>query len=346
MNATARLSTTKPELLELDQMRLISEAIHVAAALGVADLLAAGPKSADELSKVIGASAPSFRRVMRALASFGIFSQDSDGRFALAPMGELLKRDMPGSLHSAAFLFGGETGTSTVRLFLECVKTGRSATHMLTGGKGSFEWVQSDPELTKLFNAVMTSFSALHMTGLLEAYDFSQAKKIVDVGGGHGKILSEILKENAGQRGVLFDLPHAFEGGKNTIAQAGLADRCEVVSGDFFVSVPAGADLYLLSRVIHDWDDEKTVAILKVVRAAIAPHGRLILLETMLRPDGNTVSPLLSDLNMLLITGGCERTEEEYRALYRAAGFELTRTVATKSPTGTTVIEGRPLVLG
>src|SRR5215471_7601903 len=233
MNATARLSTTKPELLELDQMRLISEAIHVAAALGVADLLAAGPKSADELSKVIGASAPSLRRVMRALASFGIFSQDSDGRFALAPMGELLKRDMPGSLHSAAFLFGGETGTSTVRLFLECVKTGRSATHMLTGGKGSFEWVQSDPELTKLFNAVMTSFSALHMTGLLEAYDFSQAKKIVDVGGGHGKILSEILKENAGQRGVLFDLPHAFEGGKNTIAQAGLADRCEVVSGGF-----------------------------------------------------------------------------------------------------------------
>jgi len=341
---------SKPEaaarLLELIQMRLISEAIHVAAALGVADLLAAGPKSADELSKVIGASAPSLRRVMRALASFGIFSQDSDGRFALAPTGEFLKRDMPGSLHSAAFLFGGETGTSTVRLFLECVKTGRSATHMLTGGKGSFEWVQSDPELTKLFNAVMTSFSALHMTGLLEAYDFSQAKKIVDVGGGHGKILSEILKENAGQRGVLFDLPHAFEGGKNTIAQAGLADRCEVVSGDFFVSVPAGADLYLLSRVIHDWDDEKTVAILKVVRAATAPHGRLILLETMLRPDGNTVHPLLSDLNMLLITGGCERTEEEYRALYRAAGFELTRTVATKSPTGTTVIEGRPLVLG
>ena len=349
MNATARLSTTKPEaaarLLELIQMRLISEAIHVAAALGVADLLASGPKSADELSKATGACAPSLRRVMRALASFGIFSHDSADRFALEPLGEFLKRDGPGSLHSAALFFGGETGTSTVRLFLECVKTGQSATHMLTGGKDSFEWIewiQSDPELTNLFNAVMTSFSALHMTGLLEAYDFSQVKKIVDVGGGHGKILSEILKENAGIRGVLFDLPHAFEGGKNTIAQAGLADRCEVISGDFFVSVPAGADLYLLSRVVHDWDDEKTVAILKVVRAAIAPHGRLILLETMLRPDGNTVYPLLSDLNMLLITGGCERSEEEYRALYRAAGFELIRAVATKSPTGTTVIEGSP----
>jgi hypothetical protein len=347
MNATARLTTTKPEaaaqLLELIQMRLISEAIHVVAALGVADLLSAGPKSAEELGEATGACGPSLRRVMRALTSFGIFSQDSAGRFALAPLGEFLKRDVPGSLHGAALFFGGETGTSSVRLFLECVKTGESATHKLAGGKGIFEWLQSDPERTKLFNAVMTSFSALHITGLLEAYDFSPAKTIVDVGGGHGKILSEILKGNAGLHGVLFDLPHAFNGGKNTIAQAGLTDRCEVISGDFFVSVPAGADLYLLSRVIHDWDDEKSVAILNVVRGAIAPHGRLVLLENMLRPSASTVYPALSDLNMLLLTGGCERTEEEYCALCRAAGFELTRTAATRSPTGTTVIEGRPM---
>jgi Dimerisation domain len=148
------MGTTKPEaaaqLLELIQMRLISEAIHVAAALGVADLLAAGPKSAEELGEATGASAPSLHRVMRALASFGIFSRDSAGRFALAPLGEFLKRDLPGSLHSAALFFGGETGTSTVRLFLECVKTGESATQKLAGGKGVFQWLQSDPELTKL----------------------------------------------------------------------------------------------------------------------------------------------------------------------------------------------------
>ena|ERR1700678_4253718 len=143
--------------------------------------------------------------------------------------------------------------------------------------------------------------------------------------------------------GVLFDMPHAFDGGKNAIAQAGLADRCEVLSGDFFVSVPARADAYILSRVIHDWNDPKTVAILKVIRRAIVPEGKLILLETLVRPDGDSNYPVLSDLNMLLMTGGCERTEEEYRALYRAAGFELTKAVATRSPTGTSVIEGRPV---
>jgi hypothetical protein len=279
---------------------------------------------------------------MRALASFSVCSEDSANRFSLAPMGELLRRDLAGSLNAPALFFGGETGASTLRLFLECIKTGESATEKLSGGNW-IDWLQSDPNRTKLFNDVMTAFSTLHFTGVLEAYDFSQATKIVDVGGGHGKIISEILKRNPGVHGMLFDMPHAFEGGQGTVALAGLVDRCEVVSGDFFISVPAGADVYLLSRVIHDWDDEKAVAILKVVRGAIAPHGRLVLLETMLRPTERILYPVLSDLNMLLLTGGCERTEAEYRALYRAAGFELTKTVLTKSPTGTTVIEGRPM---
>jgi hypothetical protein len=339
-------NTTQAEaaarLLELIQIRLISESIHVAATLGVADLLADAPKTVEQLAEATGTSTPSLRRVMRALAAFGVFSQDSAGYFALAPMGEFLKRDLAGSLNAAALFFGGEAGASTLQLFLECIKTGETATQKLSGGNW-IDWVQSDPDRTKLFNAVMTAFSSLHFTGVLEAYDFSQATKIVDVGGGHGKILSEILKRNLSLQGILFDMPHAFEGGKATVGLAGLVDRCEIVSGNFFVSVPAGADAYLLSRVIHDWNDEKAVAILKVVRGAIASHGRLVLLETMLRPTGNTLYPVLSDLNMLLLTGGCERTEAEYGALYRAAGFELTKTVLTKSPTGTTVIEGRPV---
>ena len=340
------LSVTKAQaatrLLELIAIRLISESIYVAAALGLADLLADGPKSVEELAKTTGVGASSLRRVMRALVTFDVFAQDSDGRFAMAPTGEFLKRETEGSLHSAALFFGGERGAKVDELFLHCVKTGDTAWKMISGGNW-ITWLQSNSEWNSLFNAMMTAFSTLHLTGVLEAYDFSFASRIVDVGGGHGKIISEILKRNPRTHGVLFDLPHALEGGRKTIAQAGLTDRCEVVSGDFFVSVPSGADVYVLSRVIHDWNDEKAIAILKVVRKAIAPTGRLILLEVMLRPGQTKVYPVLSDLNMLVRTGGCERTEEEYRALYDNSGFALTRTVATIAPTGTTVIEGRPV---
>ena len=340
LNVTKAQAATR--LLELIAIRLISESIYVAAALGLADLLADGPKNVEELAKTTGVGASSLRRVMRALVTFDVFAQDSDGRFAMAPTGEFLKRETEGSLHSAALFFGGERGAKVDELFLHCVKTGDTAWKTISGGNW-ISWLQSNSEWNSLFNMMMTAFSTLHLTGVLEAYDFSYASRIVDVGGGHGKIISEILKRYPRTHGVLFDLPHALEGGRKTIAQAGLTDRCEVASGDFFVSVPSGADVYVLSRVIHDWNDEKAIAILKVVRKAIAPTGRLILLEVMLRPGQTKVYPVLSDLNMLVRTGGCERTEEEYRTLYDSAGFALTRTVATIAPTGTTVIEGRPL---
>ena len=249
-NATKAQAATR--LLELIEMRLISEAIHVTAALGVADLISDAPKSAEQLAEKTGSEVASLRRVLRALVAFNVFSQDLDGRYALAPMGEYLQRETEGSLHSAAMFFGGERGARVDELFLHCVKTGESVGRKLAGSNW-IGWLQSDSEVTALFNAMMTAFSTLHLTGVLEAYNFSQAPTIVDVGGGHGKIISEILKRNPEMRGVLFDLAHAFEGGKRAIAQAGLADRCDVVSGDFFVSVPAGADAYLLSRVIHDW---------------------------------------------------------------------------------------------
>ncbi|MGF6603638.1 hypothetical protein P3T23_008392 [Paraburkholderia sp. GAS448] len=347
MHATAPLQVTRPEaaarLLELIQMRLISEAIHVVAALGIADLLADEPRSIEQLAEAAGATARSLGRTMRALSSFGVFSEEMPGRFALGPLGELLRRDAEGSLYSAALFFGGEAGASVVELFEHCVKTGENVGQKLAGASNCFDWLLSTPERTKLFNATMTAFSTLHMIGVLEAYDFSPATEIVDVGGGHGRIIADILTRNPGMHGILFDLPHALAGGQSTIAQAGLEDRCEVMSGDFFASVPAGGDTYILSRVIHDWDDEKATAILKTVRRTIAANGKLVLLEAMLRPAARTIYPELSDLNMLLVTGGCERTEAQYRALYRAAGFELIQTVETGSPTGTTVIEGKPI---
>jgi hypothetical protein len=328
-------------LLELIQMRLISEAISVVASLGIPDLLASAPRSSEELAQTTGANPQHLHRVLRSLQSFGIFSADSTGRFALTPMGQHLRRDADGSLHSAAMLFGGADGARMLELFLQCVKTGKSASEIRFGNWT--DWIQSDLELLGHFNAAMTAFSSIHLSGVFDTYDFSCSGKLVDIGGGHGRILTEILKRQPHMHGILFDLPHALEGGRKTIAQAGLAGRCEVMTGDFFVSVPAGCHTYMLSRVIHDWNDEQSVAILKIVRNAIVSNGRLILLETMIRPEGEGNYPVLSDLNMLIRTGGCERTEAEYRALYQAAGFELTRTVVTKAPTGTTIIEGRPI---
>jgi hypothetical protein len=332
------------KLLELIFIQRISQAIHVAAALGIADLIADEPKSAEQLAQATGVQAASLRRVMRTLAGFGVFAEEGADRFALTPIGEFLKAGVLGSLRPAALFFGGEDAAQAEGLLLHCVKTGETAYEKLYGKSDAlFERFQKDPVAAELFNATMTGFSTLHLTGVLDAYDFSTIKKLVDVGGGHGRNIAEILKRHPKMRGVLFDMPHAFEGGKKTIAQAGLSDRCEVVSGDFFKAVPNGADAYLLSRVIHDWDDKTSIAILKIVRNAIAPDGRLLLLETMLRPGQRSLYPLLSDLNMMLRTGGCERTEEEYRTIYRAAGFELTRTVETISPTGATIVEGRPI---
>jgi O-methyltransferase domain/Dimerisation domain len=332
------------KLLELIFIQRISQAIHVAAALGIADLIADEPKSAEQLAQATGVQAASLRRVMRTLAGFGVFAEEGADRFALTPIGEFLKAGVLGSLRPAALFFGGEDAAQAEGLLLHCVKTGETAYEKLYGKSDAlFERFQKDPVAAELFNATMTGFSTLHLTGVLDAYDFSTIKKLVDVGGGHGRNIAEILKRHPKMRGVLFDMPHAFEGGKKTIAQAGFSDRCEVVSGDFFKAVPNGADAYLLSRVIHDWDDKTSIAILKIVRNAIAPDGRLLLLETMLRPGQRSLYPLLSDLNMMLRTGGCERTEEEYRTIYRAAGFELTRTVETISPTGATIVEGRPI---
>ena len=340
-SATTANGNSAARLLELIQMRLIAEAIYVVAALGIPDLLAPAPKSSEQLAEITGVNAPYLHRVMRALSSFGIFREEGASGFALAPMGELLQRNVDGSLHSAAMLYGGAGGAQMLSLFLECVTRGECASQIRFGNWTN--WIQSDPELLGHFNAMMTAYSKIHATGLFDAYDFSFARKLVDIGGGHGRILTEILKRHPQMHGVLFDMPHALQGGQKTIAEAGVADRCEAVSGDFFVSVPAGGDLYMLSRVIHDWNDEKSIAILKVVRDAITPDGRLILLETMLRPAGECIYPVLSDLNMLIRTGGLERTESEYRALYQAAGFELSRAIATTAPTGTTVIEGRPI---
>jgi len=245
-------------------------------------------------------------------------------------------------VHGAAIMYGGDRTGRLDGLLVECLRSGKTASELAFGAQGFFEQYQKDPALAAIFNAAMTALSNAHYSGVVEAYNFNSIRKLVDIGGGHGRLVSMILKAYPKMRGVLYDLPHASEGGRKGIGEVGLIDRCEVVSGDFFQSVPEGGDAYILSRVIHDWDDDEAVAILKVVRKAMQPRSRLLLFETLVRADNRPAYPLLSDLNMLVLTGGKERSEEEYRAIYRAAGFTLSRVVDTPSPTGMTIIEGKP----
>jgi C-methyltransferase len=221
-------------LLELIKMRLISEAIYVAASLGIPDLPAAGPRGSEELAQTTGASPSHLHRILRALSNFDVFSEDSASHFALTATGQHLRRDTDGSLHSAAMLFGGEDGARMLELFLQCVQTGESASQIRFGDWT--HWIQSDAELLGHFNAMMTAFSKIHLSGVFDAYDFSIGSEFVDIGGGHGRTITEILRRNPQMHGVLFDLPHALEGGRNTIAQAGWTERCEVAFIDLPVS--------------------------------------------------------------------------------------------------------------
>jgi len=337
-NSRPQRLTNAGKLLELIAMRHVPQALHVAAVLGLADLLADGPRSADELAQTTGNHARTLYRVLRILVAAGVFAEDRAGRFRLTALGQPLRSDAPDSVRAASIFLSGESELEG-RL-IDCVRSGKTAIELASGTN----WIEyyRQPARAAVFNTAMTALSNAHYAGVVDAYNFKSIRKVIDVGGGHGRLLSMILSAYPKLRGVLFDLPHAFEGGKEAIAEAGLSDRCEVVSGDFFCSVPSGGDAYILSRVIHDWHDEKAAAILKVVRAVLPANGRLLLFETMIRASNRLSYPLLSDLNMVIRTGGCERNEAEYRALYRAAGFKLTRVIETRSPTGMMIIEGKP----
>ena len=346
MRATRKRSSSRPQrlmaagkLLEMIAMRHVPQSLHVVSVLGIADLLADGPKSADELAQTTGSHGRTLYRVLRTLVAAGVFAEDKAGRFRLTALGQPLRSDAVDSVRAASIFLSGERELEG-RL-IDCVRSGKTAIELASGTTNWIEYYRQ-PTRAAVFHAAMTALSNAHYAGVVDAYDFRSIRKLVDVGGGHGRLLSMILTVYPKMRGVLFDLPHAFEGGQKTIAEAGLSNRCEVVSGDFFRSVPSGGDAYILSRVIHDWADEKAVAILKVVRGVLPANARLLLFETMIRAGNRLSYPLLSDLNMVIRTGGCERSEAEYRALYKAAGFRLIRAIETPSPTGMTIMEGKP----
>jgi precorrin-6B methylase 2 len=317
----------------------VSQALYAAAELGIADLLAGGPRTADDLATASGAHAPSLARVLRLLASEGVFMEMDDGRFALTPMAEALRRDVPGSMRPLVLFSGGETLWWSWGHLTHAVRTGKPAFDYVHG-TDFFEYFRQHPNEWALFDQLMTTQTTPATRAVAAAYDFSPFKTIVDVGGGRGALMLELLAAYPHLRGIVFDQPAVAAGARQAIEAAGLADRCEAIGGDFFAAVPEGCDAYLLKSVLHDWDDERCGAILRACRRAVPADGRLLAVEVLV-PPGNAPSFAKSqDVNMLVNLGGRERTEAEHRALYAAAGFTLSRTIPAQGEMH--VIEGIP----
>ncbi len=313
-----------------------TQAIYVAAKLGLADLLKDGPRSADDLAAATKTHAPSLYRLLRALASLGIFAEDERRRFGLTPLAECLRRDLPGSQWAMAVMSGEEHYRAFGEL-LWSVQTGKPAFERMFGAP-VFDYLSTHPEQAKVFDEAMVGVHGMETLAMLEAFDLSDIGVLADVGGGNGSLICGVLKQYPAMRGILFDLPGVIERARGNIAAAGLADRCRCVAGNFFESVVPGADVYLMRHIIHDWDDDRCVKILKNIAAVLPAGGRVLIVETVIEPGNEPSFGKLLDLAMLALPGGKERTAEEYRALYAAGGFRLTRIVPARA--GVSIIEG------
>lgn len=314
-----------------------SRAIGVAAELCIADKLKDGPKSVEELAGQAGVHARSLYRVLRACASIGVFSEDTEKRFSLTPLAEPLLSDAPGSLRAFAVMFTTDWQYQTWADLPYSVKTGKPAFDKVFG-MPMFDYFWKNQKAGKEFNEAMTSNSAFAGEAVLASYDFSTASRVIDVGGGHGILLASVLQKYPHLQGILFEVPAVAEEARGLIEAHDVADRCEIISGDFTQSVPGGGDSYILKHIIHDWNDEQCVTILANCRKAMAPGGKVLVVEMVL-PEGNEPSiGKFLDLEMLLFLPGCERTEAEYRALFDRAGLEVSRVLPTPSPFS--IIEG------
>jgi hypothetical protein len=312
----------------------VSQAIHVAATLGIADLLKDGLRTSDELAQATETHPATLYRLLRALAAVGILREDDDRRFALAPMGEQLREDHPQSLRGWAAFIGRPYYWEAWGHLLDSVRTGENAFRLLNG-EDIWSYRAERPEENAIFDRAMRSLTAATNRALLDSYDFSRFGTIVDVGGGNGALLALLLAEYPKMRGILFDQPHVVANANDVLR--GVADRCRVVPGSFFESVPTGGDAYVLKAIIHDWDDEQSTTILRVVRQSVPDGGVLFVLERLLGGPNEDPVTKFGDLNMLVAPGGRERTVDEFAGLFAAARFKLERVTTTAA--GLAVVE-------
>lgn len=307
-----------------------ARALQVAAQLRVADRLKDGPKAISDLAAATGTHAPSLHRLLRALSSLGVFAEVQDGTFAHTPLSQLLQTDAPGSLHSIAML-QGEPSQWTAWGDLEySVRTGLPAfDHVYS--ENFWTYLANHPDTARIFNEAMVAFTAMAVPAVL-AYDFTPISTLVDVGGGYGALLIKILTANRHLRGILIDHLAVVEEAQRRITDAGLSSRCELVSGNFFEDMPAGADAYLLKQVLHTWDDRHCTEILQRCRQVMTPVGRVLVLEQVRLAGRAVPTTLLQDLQMLAVFSGRERTEQEFAALFATAGLRLTRVISSPTP--------------
>ncbi|MDQ6601971.1 MAG: acetylserotonin O-methyltransferase [Chloroflexota bacterium] len=317
----------------------ISQAIYVAATLGIADLLTDGPRTSDALAAATDADPGTLYRLLRALASVNVLREEEGHHFSLTPLGDCLRSDAPEPVRGWAAYSGRPYVWNAWADLLHSVKTGGNAFRHLHG-MDVWEYRTGHPEENAIFNGAMTALSRRATASVLATYDFARFGRVVDVGGGRGALLAALLARHPKMRGILFDLPHVVANAEQLLRDAGVADRSEVVGGDFFAAVPEGGDTYILRAILHDWEDTEATAILSSCRRAIGAEGRLLVIEWAVGPPNEGRDGKFSDLQMLVAPGGQERTPEEYGTLFAAAGFRLTEVFPTK--TGHTIIEGVP----
>jgi hypothetical protein len=330
---TAAMAITPSEqIMQLSNGYMAPACLYIAAKLRIADQLAGGAKPVAQMADGSrGVHEDSLYRVLRALASIGVFTETAPREFANTPASELLRQDIPGSLRDTVLFM---TNPTHFRVFAELehsVRTGETALKHVSG-LAAFEFLKQNPAEEEVFNSAMSNLSSHYAQAVLEAYDFSGLGTVADIGGGHGALLCAVLKKHYGLRGIVFDAPHVARGAAPHIDSAGLGERCQALGGDFFQKVPA-ADSYVLKSVIHDWDDQRAVAVLKNCVAAMrGDKGKILLLEMVLSPGNEPHYGKWIDLEMLAMAGGRERTEQEFAELLSKAGLKLTRVVRTKAP--------------
>jgi hypothetical protein len=334
-NNAAALAPEMPTEAVLGQIVMgafASQAVYVAAKLGIADLLKDNARPVAELAAETETDAGALYRVLRALASIGVFAETAPKVFGLTPFAEPLLSDRAGSMREMAIWMGEEAHWRAYGGMLYSVKTGKPAFERVHGQEAFPYLFETNRELGEIFNRAMTSFSASVAPAIAQGYDTTEAKTLVDIAGGHGLLLAAFLKANPNLKGVLFDVPTVIEGAGAILEAEGVAERVETVAGDFFQSVPAGADLYMMKHIIHDWDDDRSLRILKNIHSAMNENGKVLIVEMVVREANEPDFSKIMDLEMLVTPGGVERTAEEYRELLAQAGFRLTRIVPTASP--------------